>query len=221
MGANDGLVSTASVMLGVAAGSPGADGLHVMVLSGVSSLVAGALSMALGEYVSVFSQKDAELADIRRERQEFLKSPDAFAQEERELALIYRERGLSCALAEQVAREIHSKNLDEIVKVHAREELGIDTEDLSNPVQAMLLSALTFAVGAGIPLLAGSFIADYIVRISVIVCVSSVALFAFGALGAIIGGAAWFRAGLRVLIGGWIAMAGTFGIGKLFGATTG
>ena len=225
LGANDGLVSTASVMLGVAAGNAdpatnsSTEALRMMVLSGVASLVAGALSMALGEYVSVFSQRDAEKADIKRERQEFMKSPDAFEQEERELAMIYQERGLSANLAAQVAKEVHSKHIDEIVKVHAREELGIDTDDLSNPIQAMLMSAVCFAVGSAIPLLAGSFIQGFAVRMAVLVSVSSVALFAFGVVGAVVGGAPWLKAGLRVLIGGWIAMGGTFGIGRLFGVT--
>jgi VIT1/CCC1 family predicted Fe2+/Mn2+ transporter len=177
--------------------------------------------MALGEYVSVHSQKDAEVADIARERAEFLKSPEAFAQEERELALIYQAKGLSADLAAQVASQLHSKHLDEIVKIHARDELGIDTEDLANPLQAALMSALTFAVGALIPLLSGSFIADPVRRIICITVVASVGLFLFGVVGAVVGGAPWVKAAFRVLIGGWIAMGGTFGIGRLFGATVG
>ena len=188
---------------------------------GLASLVAGALSMALGEYVSVYSQRDAEEADIRRERSEFLKSPESWVQEEKELALIYQERGLSARLAAEVARELHhAKHIDEVVKIHARDELGIDTEDLSNPIQAAILSALTFAMGATIPMLAGSFVDQYLVRILLITIISSVGLFAFGAIGAVVGGAPFLKAAFRVLIGGWIAMAGTYGIGKLFGAVT-
>lgn len=216
LGANDGLVSTSSLMMGVSGGD--AD-LKLMILTGLAGMVAGALSMALGEYVSVHSQKDSELADLKRERDEFLKSPAHAKAELEELVAIYINRGLRPELARQVAEEIHEKDLEEIVKVHARDELGIDTEDLSRPIQAAWTSALAFCIGAAIPLLAGSFIQDYIKRLISIIVVASATLFAFGALGAVLGGAPWLRAAIRVMVGGWLAMGATFGVGKIFGVT--
>lgn len=173
--------------------------------------------MAAGEYVSVSSQKDAELADLKRERDEFLKGPGHQKAELEELVAIYINRGLRPELARQVAEEIHEKDLDEIVRVHARDELGIDPEDLAKPFQAAWTSALAFCIGAGIPMLAGSFIHDYVQRLVSIIVVASVALFCFGSVGAVLGGAPWFRAAIRVLIGGWLAMGVTFGVGKVFG----
>jgi VIT1/CCC1 family predicted Fe2+/Mn2+ transporter len=212
LGANDGLVSTASLMMGVSGGD---SDLQIMVLTGLSGMVAGALSMAAGEYVSVSSQKDSELADLKRERAEFLKGPIHRKAELEELVAIYINRGLRPELARQVAEEIHDKDLEEIVKVHARDELGIDTEDLAKPFQAAWTSAIAFCIGAAIPLLAGSFIKDYVARVITIVVVSSLALVAFGATGAILGGAPLLRASLRVLLGGWLAMGVTFGVGKV------
>lgn len=214
LGANDGLVSTASIMMGVSGGE--AD-LQIMILTGLSGMVAGALSMACGEYVSVSSQKDSELADLKRERAEFLKGPVHRKAELEELVAIYINRGLRPELARQVAEEIHEKDLEEIVKVHARDELGIDTEDLARPFQAAWTSALAFCIGASIPLLAGSFIHSYIPRLISIIVVSSVALIICGTVGAVLGGAPVLRASIRVLIGGWIAMGVTFGVGKIFG----
>lgn len=223
MGANDGLVSTAALMLGISAAENQytVNGRYQMVLAGLAGLSAGAFSMAVGEYVSVHSQRDSELADIEREKREFLKSPQAREREERELAKIYEERGLSAELAAQVAAELHLKSLDSIVKVHARDELGIDTEALSNPVQAAVMSAITFSIGAGIPLLSSAFIESYLGRIIAILISSTLTLLVIGGSGAKIGGAPVFRAAARVLIGGWLAMAATFGVGKAFGVSTG
>jgi VIT1/CCC1 family predicted Fe2+/Mn2+ transporter len=223
MGANDGLVSTAALMLGIAAAENEntTNGRYQMVLAGLAGLCAGAFSMAVGEYVSVHSQRDSELADIEREKREFLKSPQAREREQRELAKIYESRGLSADLASQVAAELHLKSLDFIVRVHARDELGIDTEALANPMQAAVMSAITFSVGAGIPLLSSSFIESYIWRIIAIVISSTFTLLIIGSAGAKIGGAPVLRAAARVLLGGYLAMAATFGVGKAFGVSTG
>jgi len=222
LGANDGLVSTACLMLGVLAGGDGA--LHAMVLSGVACLVAGALSMALGEYVSVASQLDAEDADLERETAEFKKSPLHARREQYQLARLYELKGLSRETADKVAEELHAnKDIDAIVKIHLRDELGIDPDEFSNPIQASWLSAVSFAVGAALPLLAGAFIIDFVNRIIVICVVSGIGLFMFGVVGGILGGASRRRtivAGLRVLLGGLTAMGLTFAAGLLFEKVT-
>lgn len=218
LGANDGLVSTASLMLGVTAGGNGE--LKAMVLGGVAGLVAGALSMALGEYVSVASQLDSEDADKQREKAEFLKSEKHAVREKYQLARSYQLKGLTKETADLVAEELHAnKDIDAIVAIHLRDELGIDPDEFSDPVQASWLSALSFAIGAALPLLAGSFIQNFLIRVIMIVVISSLGLFAFGALGGILGGASRcqsFIAALRVLFGGLIAMGLTFAAGLLF-----
>jgi len=216
LGANDGLVSTAALMLGVAGGD---SQLSTMVLTGVSGLVAGSLSMACGEYVSVSSQRDAEKADLVREANEFQKGPAFVAQELEELTSIYIAKGLRPELARQVATELHSASVEDIVRVHARDELGIDPDELSNPFQAAWTSALSFAAGAALPLLAGAFIADYTNRCVSVVIVTLVGLALFGGAGAYLGGAPMLRAIVRVVIGGGAAMGVTFGIGKAFGVS--
>lgn len=153
LGANDGLVSTAALIMGVGAGS--AD-LFVLRLSGVAGLISGALSMAVGEYVSVSSQRDAEHADIQKEIIEQLKGPEAQARELEELAQIYESRGVPPDLARQVAVALTEKD---VIRAHARDELGIDIDELANPIQAAVVSALTFTCGAAIPLLSACFIA--------------------------------------------------------------
>ncbi|KXS19065.1 DUF125-domain-containing protein, partial [Gonapodya prolifera JEL478] len=219
LGANDGLVSVSALMLGVAAG--GAE-RHIIFLSGLSSLVAGALSMAVGEYVSVWSQRDAEEADLVRERREFLRTPAPHHGELDELTQIYISRGLPADLARRVAEHFHrTYEVDDLVKVHARDELGIDTDDLSNPWQATFMSLGSFAVGGIIPLLSGGFINDIHVMIAVLLVVTAIGLAFFGALGAKLGGAPMWKAALRVLVGGLIALGVTFGIGKAFGVTAG
>ncbi|WIA31276.1 hypothetical protein OEZ86_002178 [Tetradesmus obliquus] len=210
LGANDGLVSVASLMLGVGAGSTD---LRTMQLSGVAGLVAGALSMACGEYISVSSQKDAEEADIEKERLEQLKGPEARQRELQELTGIYVARGLTEELARQVAEQLTATD---VLRAHARDELGIDLDELANPLQASLTSALAFSLGAGMPLAAGSFIPDAQTRIMAVAAATTAALLAFGALGASLGGATVVKGALRVLIGGWLAMAVTFGIGYAF-----
>ncbi|CAM6106601.1 unnamed protein product [Calypogeia fissa] len=209
LGANDGLVSISSLMLGV--GAVNSD-VKTMVTSGLAGLIAGAGSMAIGEFVSVFSQRDTELADIEKERQEHAKGPEAQAQELEELTQIYVSRGLNYYLAKQVAEELSRVD---VLKAHVRDELGIDVDALSNPLQAAITSAMAFSIGGGFPLLAGSFIANYITRVVVVASVASVALATFGAVGAKLGGAPITKAALRVLFGGWLAMGITYGILRL------
>ncbi|KAJ7562283.1 hypothetical protein O6H91_03G062400 [Diphasiastrum complanatum] len=208
LGANDGLVSIASLMLGVSAVYE----RKAMVLSGIAGLVAGACSMAIGEFISVFSQRDTELADLEKERQEHENGPDAAARELEELAQIYVGRGLSYYLAKQVAVEL---SRGDVIKVHAREELGIDVDELSNPLQAALASALAFTVGGAVPLLSGAFVVEFKYRVAALVVSSTLALASFGAIGAKLGGASMMRAAARVIIGGWFAMLFTFGVLKL------
>jgi VIT1/CCC1 family predicted Fe2+/Mn2+ transporter len=209
LGANDGLISVASLMLGVGAVN---NDVKSMVVSGLAGLVAGACSMAIGEFVSVFSQRDSELADVEKERQEHMKGPEAQARELEELTQIYVGRGLSYSLAKKVAEEL---TMGDALKAHARDELGIDMDDLSNPMQAAVASAVAFSLGAAIPLLAGSFIVRTKYRIVSIVLTSTMALAGFGAIGAKLGGASMTKAAMRVLIGGWIAMLITYGVLRL------
>lgn len=214
LGANDGLVSVASLMLGVGAASTD---LRTMQLSGVAGLVAGALSMACGEYISVASQKDAEEADIEKERAEQRKGPEAQQRELEELTQIYIDRGLSPGLARQVAEELTAKD---VVRAHARDELGIDLDELANPIQASLTSALAFSLGAGLPLASAAFIADAMLRVYIVIAATTVSLLLFGGLGAWLGGAKLWKGALRVLVGGWLAMAITYAIGLAFNVPT-
>jgi VIT1/CCC1 family predicted Fe2+/Mn2+ transporter len=214
LGANDGLVSNASLILGVSAAA-NAD-IRAMRVAGVAGLVAGALSMAVGEYISVSSQRDAEEADVEKERQEQAKGPEARARELEELAGIYMARGLSETLAREVARELTAKD---VIRAHARDELGIDLDEMANPLQASVASAVAFSVGAGVPLLAGAFVPGSAGRIGAVVAVTAAMLVAIGSLGAHLGGARIWRGALRVLVGGCLAMGATFGIGAAFGAT--
>jgi VIT1/CCC1 family predicted Fe2+/Mn2+ transporter len=207
LGANDGIVSTASLVLGVAAS--GATTPAIMV-SGIAGLVAGAMSMAAGEYVSVSSQADSERADLERERGELAADP---AHEHAELAAIYRMRGLDAALADQVATQLTAHDA---LGAHARDELGIVGALAAKPVQAAFASAGSFSVGAVLPLLA-TWLAPEGSRISWIAVSSLAFLLLLGAVSARAGGAPVAVAALRV--GGWgaLAMAITAGVGKLFG----
>ncbi|GLU07012.1 hypothetical protein SLE2022_239920 [Rubroshorea leprosula] len=168
LGANDGLVSTASLMMGIGAVK---QDIKAMILTGFAGLVAGACSMAIGEFVSVHSQLDIELAQIKRDRE------------------------------------------------GGSEEEGNEKEDLPNPFQAAAASALAFSAGAMVPLLAASFIREYKVRLAVVVGAVSLALALFGWLGAVLGKAPVLRSSVRVLVGGWVAMAITFGLTKLIGSS--
>jgi VIT1/CCC1 family predicted Fe2+/Mn2+ transporter len=208
LGANDGIVSTASLVLGVAAASTSHSSI---LLTGVAGLVAGAMSMAAGEYVSVYSQADTEKADLAREQAELDADPAA---EQRELSAIYVGRGLEPELAEQVAGQLMAHDA---LGAHARDELGISTTMSARPVQAALSSAASFAAGAALPL----GVAALVTGPSLMLWVSGsslVFLAMLGALAARAGGASlWIGAG-RVSFWGALAMAITAGVGALFGA---
>jgi VIT1/CCC1 family predicted Fe2+/Mn2+ transporter len=207
LGANDGILSTASLVLGVAAS--GASGAAI-VTAGVAGLVAGALSMAAGEYVSVSSQRDAEQADIRLEERELLRDPSG---ELRELAGFYEQRGLPSALAGEVAQAL---SLRGALAAHARDELGLDEQRLARPFQAAWTSALSFSAGAALPLLAVA-VTPARARVGVTVAVTLITLGLLGDLGARLGGAPRRRATARVIAWGAVAMAITAGIGELVG----
>ena len=208
LGANDGIVSTASLIVGVAAAS--ADRSEILV-AGVAGLVAGAMSMAAGEYVSVSSQSDTESADLTRERGELATQPDA---ELEELAGLYRSRGLDAETARKTAEQLMA---DDALGAHARDELGISEVTAARPIQAAFTSAATFTAGAGAPLaLAAITPAD---SLAVVVSASSlVGLALLGAVGAQAGGAPPLKAAIRVTFWGALAMALTAGIGALVGA---
>jgi vacuolar iron transporter family protein len=207
LGANDGIVSTASLIVGVAAA---AAAQNDVLIAGVAGLVAGAMSMAAGEYVSVSSQSDTERADLARERKELRANPGF---ERDELAEIYVTRGVDPALAQQVAQQLMAKDA---LGAHARDELGISEITTARPVQAALTSAASFSVGAAMPLLmvivspAGALVA--------LVSAASLGFLAIlGAIGARAGGANILRATIRVTFWGALAMALTAGIGKMVG----
>lgn len=207
LGANDGIVSTASLIVGVAA----ANSSHQNILvAGTAGLVAGAMSMAAGEYVSVSSQGDSEQADLAREKTELASNIDF---EREELALIYESRGLAPELAKQVAKQLMDHDA---LGTHAREELGIVEGSNARPVQAALASATSFAVGAAVPLLI-ALIAPAQNRISFISAGSLISLILLGVLAAKVGGANAWRGALRVGFWGAFAMAVTATIGTFFG----
>ena len=209
LGANDGIVSTASLVLGVAASNASH---HSVLITAVAGLCAGALSMAAGEYVSVHSQADTENADLERERREL--ETDGHG-EHRELAAIYVGRGLQPALANEVAAQLMAHDA---LGAHARDELGI-TETLSaRPLQAAVASAASFAVGALLPLLV-VMISPQSMVIPAVAATSLVFLAALGALAARAGGASILVGTMRVMFWGALAMAITTGIGALFGTS--
>ena len=207
LGANDGIVSTASLIIGVAAASaaPGE-----ILIAGVAALVAGAMSMAAGEYVSVSSQSDAEQAELAKERQELIDMPEA---EHAELAGIYENRGLNPETAHEVATQLTA---DDALRAHARDELGITDLTAAKPIQAAISSALSFAVGASLPLAL-----VWLVPLHALVAAEAVASLIFlallGAVGARAGGASIWKPTLRVTFWGALAMAITAGIGHIVG----
>ena len=213
LGSNDAIVSTSSLMLGVAATDASA---RAILVAGVAGLVAGAMSMAAGEYVSVSSQRDAETADIAKETQELETEPEA---ELAELAGIYVRRGLDKQLAMQVAKELSAHDR---LGAHLRDELGIHDDTRPRPIQAAVVSAVSFAVFALLPIL-GLLIAPVApsARFVMIPAVSLASLALLGALGGRLSGAPILGATLRVIVGGAIAMAVTAGIGRLVGASVG
>ena len=207
LGANDGIVSTASLIVGVAAANVGRT---EMLLAGVAGLVAGAMSMAAGEYVSVSSQADTERADVARERAELSAQPDF---EKQELAEIYVARGLTRDLATQVATQLMAHDA---LGAHSRDELGVSDVVSARPVQAGVTSAATFAVGAALPLLT-SLVAPPPYLVLVVAGTSLVFLTALGALSASTGGAPILRASVRVAFWGALAMGLTAVAGRLVG----
>jgi vacuolar iron transporter family protein len=207
LGANDGIVSTASLIVGVAAASGRAE----VLIAGAAGLAAGALSMAAGEYVSVSSQADTERADIARETAEIAADP---AEEERALAGIYERRGVPPELAVQVAAALHQTDA---LGAHVRDELGISEHTEARPLVAAIASALTFSVGAALPLATAALVPEAMISLWVTV-LSLLFLAVLGAVGARAGGAPILRAVLRVTFWGAVAMAVTALVGKLFGA---
>src|ERR1700726_1772921 len=207
LGSNDAIVSTASLMIGVAASSASKEAILV---AGVAGLVAGSMSMAVGEYVSVSAQRDAEQADVGRETRELAGRPQA---ELDELALIYMKRGLERELAMKVAEQLSARDR---LGAHLRDELGIDQATLARPMQAAWISAASFAAFAVVPIVA-LLAAPAASRVSAIAALSLISLAGLGAIGGHLGGAPLGRAMLRVTIGGVLAMAVTAAIGRIFG----
>ena len=208
LGANDGLISTSSLVVGVASAEPS----HVAILlAAVAGLAAGALSMAAGEYVSVSSQADTEQADLNLERRELAASPEA---ERTELAEIYIARGLTRDLAIQVADQLTAHGA---LAAHARDELGINESTRARPIQAALASASSFAVGAAPPAILAALLPNGILTPGIVV-VTLALLLVLGSVAARLGGAPMFRGALRVAFWGAVAMACTAAIGRLFGA---
>lgn len=201
------MVSTASLVIGVASASAARG---AVVVAGIAGLVAGALSMAAGEYVSVSSQRDVEEADIELERRQLQDNPD---DELAELIDIYVERGLDRELAQQVAEQLSARDR---LRTHLREELGFHEATRARPLQAAMVSAGSFASLAICPILA-FMLAPARLRVEVVAIVALAALAGLGALGAALGGASRFRGALRVLAGGGVAMAASAGIGRLLG----
>ncbi|MGA8713081.1 MAG: VIT family protein [Roseiarcus sp.] len=207
LGANDGIISTASLIVGVAAAGGARDEILTAAFAG---LTAGAMSMAAGEYVSVSSQADSEAADLEREKRALREHPRA---ELRELAQIYVDRGLTPALAREVAEQLMAKDA---LSAHARDELGFNEETGAKPILAASASAISFAVGAAMPTLA-AILAPHAGTVVVVSIAALIFLAALGALGAWLGGAPLVRPTLRVAFWGALAMAVTAGIGALVG----
>ena len=211
LGANDGIVSIAALVVGIAAATTD---IGAILLAGVAGLSAGAISMALGEYVSVSSQKDSEKAWVNKERRELEQFPE---EEFEELVGLYEAKGLKPETALLVAREMTEKD---VLRTHLEVELGIDPDSYTNPLHAAISSAVSFFAGAILPL-AAVLLTPEPYRIIATVIASLVALALTGAIGAFVGGAPVPRAVFRVTIGGAIALAITYGIGTLLGAGTG
>jgi len=209
LGANDGIVSTAALVVGVAAA---ASPRSSILVAGLAGLVAGAMSMATGEYVSVSSQADTEAADLVRERRELDESPAA---ELEELTRIYIDRGLDAELAGRVAKQLSAHD---VLAAHARDELGITEAQAARPIQAALASALTFSVGAALPLVIAAFApASHIILL--VSAGSLVCLAALGAVAAHAGGASRLRGAVRVTFWSALALVLTATVGRLFGAS--
>lgn len=211
LGSDDAIVSTASLMIGVAASSASNGAILV---AGIAGLVAGSMSMAVGEYVSVSSQRDAERADTERERRELASQPQVELQE---LAMIYVKRGLDQDLALKVAEQLSARDP---LGAHLLDELGIDQKSYARPMQAAWISAMSFAFFAVVPIVA-LLVAPVALRIPLIAALSLASLALLGAFGGYLGGAPLGRAALRVTLGGALAMAVTAAIGRLLGVSVG
>ena len=209
LGANDGIVSVSSLVVGVAAADPSPSSV---LIAGFAGLAAGAMSMAAGEYVSVSSQSDIERADVDRERKSLIDTPEA---EERELASIYESRGLSPATAALVARELTQKDA---LGAHVRDELGLSEVHAANPLQAAMASGLTFCAAAALPVIVAALAPPGAI-IPMVVVTTLIALAGLGALGAHAGAAPKLPATLRVLFWGAAAMLITAGVGHFFGVS--
>ena len=214
LGANDGIVSVAGIVIGVAGATAARGPIFTAGLAGLAGLVAGAVSMALGEYVSVSSQRDSELAQLAQEKRELAETPEA---ELTELTALYEAKGLSAATARTVAAELTARNP---LAAHLDAELHIDPNDLAHPFQAAAASALSFTSGALLPLLA-ILLPPATLRVPVTFVAVLIALGLAGALSARIGGSEIRRAVLRVVIGGALGLAFTYGVGHLFGTAIG
>jgi VIT1/CCC1 family predicted Fe2+/Mn2+ transporter len=211
LGSDDAIVSVSSLMIGVAASAASREAILV---AGVAGVVAGAMSMAVGEYVSVSSQRDAEQADVERETEELTRQPKA---ELHELARIYMKRGLDDGLAMKVAEQLSAHDR---LGAHLRDELGIDQRSLARPMQAAWISAVSFTMFGVFPIVA-LLVAPAGARVPAIAGLSLLSLAALGAFGGHLGGAPIGRAALRVTIGGGLAMAVTAAIGRIFGVAMG
>ncbi len=209
LGANDGIVSTAALVVGVTAAEATRSAI---LIAGLAGLVAGAMSMAAGEYVSVSSQADTEKADLDRERKELSEQPDM---ELKELQQIYIDRGLDSDLALRVAQQLTDRD---VLAAHARDELGITEAQSARPVQAALASAATFSVGAALPLISAALVPNRFI-IAVVSAGSLICLAILGAIAAGTGGANRWRGALRVTIWSALALAATALVGRLFNTT--
>ena len=207
LGANDGLISTASLVVGVAASGTAR---AAILVAGVAGLVAGSMSMAAGEYVSVSSQADTESADLARERHELATMPDA---EKAELAGIYEARGLTRELAVQIADQLMAKDA---LAAHAHDELGLTDATAARPLQAALASAVSFAVGAALPVVV-AYVSPTPLLARLVTASALVLLIVLGAVAAQVGGASMSRGALRVAFWGALAMAASAGVGRIFG----
>jgi vacuolar iron transporter family protein len=211
-GASDGLVSNLALIAGVAGGTRDAEGSTAVVLAGFAGLAAGAFSMAVGEYTSVASQSEAAAHEVARERAEIIANPEG---ERHELAAMYVDKGVDEHLAHEVARQIH-RDVDNAVKVHAREELGVDPHDLASPMLAAVSSFLAFAVGALVPLVPYLLGADSLAPGLV---VTLLALFGAGAVVTSVTTRPWWYGGVRQMLLGVVAAAITYGVGALVGVS--
>ena len=211
-GASDGLVSNLALIAGVAGGTRAADSSTAVVLAGFAGLAAGAFSMAVGEYTSVASQSEAAAHEVAKERAEIMANPEG---ERHELAEMYVEKGIDQELAHEVARQIH-QDVDNAVAVHAREELGVDPEDLASPMLAAVSSFVAFALGAMVPVLPYLFGAGTLLPGLVL---TLIALFGAGAMVTSVTTRPWWYGGVRQMLLGGVAAAITYGVGVVVGVS--